>query len=274
MREVRVESKERLQQYLVEIEKWEKDQKGLWFWDKISRLPFKILDRFTPKFIQEKLNQMIGELGKYVQTGGQYLVSEKGVLSRVERHTNIPLTTIEEVGQLSIDQMTELTEQIVNERKKFATVQGATTGIGGIFTLAIDVPAVLGTALKTLQEIAILHGYDPKKDEERVFIVKCLQFASSDIVGKEAILNELSRLQKNSNDKEEMISQLKGWQEVFYTYRDQYGWKKLFQMIPVIGIVFGAVANKGMIEDVSEVGMMLYRKRRVYEKMQKYNQSV
>ena len=265
-----METKEQLQQYLVEIEKWEKDQKGLWFWDKISRLPFKLLDRFTPKFIQEKLGQMIAELGKYVQTGGQYLVSEKAIISRAQRQTNIPLTTIEEIGQLPIEKMTELTEKLVKERTKFATVQGATTGIGGIFTLAIDVPAILGTALKTLQEIAILHGYNPKDEEERVFIVKCLQFASSDIVGKEAILNELSMIHDSGDRTAEMISQLKGWQEVFYTYRDQYGWKKLFQMIPVLGIVFGAYANKGMIKDVSEAGMMLYRKRRVYEKLQQY----
>ena len=88
------------------------------------------------------------------------------------------------------------------------------------------------------------------------------------------VLNDLSRIQNSADYKAEMISQLKGWQEVFYTYRDQYGWKKLFQMIPILGIVFGAFANKGMIEDVSEVGMMLYRKRRVYEKIQKYNETV
>lgn len=64
-----------------------------------------------------------------------------------------------------------------------------------------------------------------------------------------------------------MISQLQGWQEVFYTYRDQLGWKKLFQMIPIAGMIFGAYANKGMIQDVAETGIMLYRKRRIYEKL-------
>ncbi len=45
------------------------------------------------------------------------------------------------------------------------------------------------------------------------------------------------------------------------------GWKKLFQMIPIAGILFGAIANKGMIQDVAEAGTMLYRKRRIYEKL-------
>ena len=262
-----METKEILEQHLVKIEKWERDQKGLFFWEKLGRIPFKLLDRFTPKFIQEKISDMISELGKYVQNGGRYLVSEKAMLKKINQRVNYEIHTIEDVQQLTIEEMTKLTEKLTKERVKFATVQGATTGIGGIFTLAIDVPALLGTALKTLQEIAILHGYNPNEEVERVFIVKCLQFASSDIVGKEAILNELSTMHTQNGEANEMISQLKGWQEVFYTYRDQYGWKKLFQMIPIAGILFGAFANKGMIQDVSEVGMMLYRKRRVYEKL-------
>lgn len=268
-----LETTQTLNQYLIEIEKWEKDQKGLFFWEKIGRLPFKLLDRFTPKFIQEKIGVMISELGKYVQNGGQYLVSEKSLLQTIQKNVNYPIYTIQDVRQLTIEEMTTLTEKLTKERVKLATVQGATTGVGGIFTLAIDVPALLGIALKTLQEIAILHGYDPSDEAERVFIVKCLQFTSSDIVGKEAILNELSTMHIQSDETNQMISQLKGWQEVFYTYRDQYGWKKLFQMIPIAGILFGAYANKGMIQDVSEVGMMLYRKRRIHEKLVVLNEN-
>ena len=62
---------------------------------------------------------------------------------------------------------------------------------------------ILGTALKTLQEIAIIHGYDPNDKMERIFIVKCLQFTSADIVGKEAILQELSTM--NSSKRLQII---------------------------------------------------------------------
>ena len=79
-----------------------------------------------------------------------------------------------------------------DNRKKLATIQGASTGIGGIFTLTIDIPLLLGLQLKTLQDIAICYGYDPKDKKERLFIVKCLQFVSADIVGKQSILNQLS----------------------------------------------------------------------------------
>ena len=70
-----------------------------------------------------------------------------------------------------------------------------------------------------------------------------------------------------------MISQLEGWREVVFTYRDQFGWKKLFQMIPIAGMVFGAYANRGMINDVAEAGNMLYRKRRIMEKLKEVDSS-
>ncbi|KOY84166.1 EcsC family protein [Lysinibacillus macroides] len=263
-----MENRELLQQHLQEINAWENDQKGLWFWEKLGRIPFKILDKMTPAFIQNKIALLVDELGSYIQSGGKYLISEQAMLQRIRKHSSTEhLLTISDVGQIPLEDMIALSEQLQSERVKFATVQGASTGFGGIFTLAIDIPVILGTALKTLQEIAMIHGYDPNDKMERIFIVKCLQFTSADIVGKEAILQELSTMNSSNKTSENMISQLQGWQEVFYTYRDQLGWKKLFQMIPIAGMVFGAYANKGMIQDVAETGIMLYRKRRIVEKL-------
>ncbi|RHW38289.1 EcsC family protein [Lysinibacillus yapensis] len=262
-----MESKEQLTVYLYEIEKWEKDQKGLFFWEKIGRLPFKLIDKLTPKFIQEKIAVLVNELGSYVQTGGRYLINEALMIKKISRFTSQPVENITDIGKLPIQDMISASNKLQSERSKLAAVQGATTGFGGIFTLAVDIPVILGMALKTLQEIAIIHGYDPNEKQERVFIIKCLQFASADIVGKESILNELSMMHEKRDSAASMISQLKGWQEVFFTYRDNFGLKKLFQMVPVVGMLFGAIINKGMMDDVAEAGIMLYRKRRIYDKL-------
>ncbi len=263
-----MEKKEELEKQLQTIQAWEKDQKGLWFWEKLGRIPFKILDKMTPAFIQNKIAVLVDELGNYIQSGGKYLINEHSILQKIRNASSYKdIFTISDVGKMPLEDMITLSDKLQNDRVKLATVQGASTGIGGIFTMAIDIPMILGLSLKTLQEIALIHGYDPNDKMERIFIVKCLQFSSADIVGKEAILEELSSMHKDSNASENMISQLQGWQEVFFTYRDQMGWKKLFQMIPIAGIIFGAFANKGMIQDVAEAGTMLYRKRRIYEKL-------
>lgn len=262
-----METEQQLQNYLTDIQKWEKDQSGLWFWEKLGRIPFKILDKLTPKFIQEKISVFIDELVSYIQTGGKYLVSEQAMLRHIQKQTLHSVSSLEDIQQMPLADMIELSEKLQKNRANIATVQGASTGFGGIFTLAIDIPVILGLALKTLQEIAMIHGYNPNDKQERIFIVKCIQFASSDIVGKEQILKELTTTFNNPNSTENMMSQLKGWQEVFYTYRDNFGMKKLFQMIPIAGMIFGAIINKSMIQDIAEAGIMLYRKRRVLERL-------
>jgi len=261
------ETKDTLISELQKIKDWENEQKDLWFWEKIGRLPFVLLDKLTPKFIQEKVGVAVDELGSYIQTGGQYLISEQVVLKRfTEIDGTIKEITLDEVKSLPIVKMDEVANQIGLSRTKLATVQGATTGIGGIFTLAIDIPLLLGLSLKVLQEVALAYGYDPKEKSERIFIIKCLQFTSSDIVGKKAVIEELAAFSQGKST-QQMISQLEGWREVVFTYRDNFGWKKLFQMIPIAGILFGAYLNRSTVGEVAEAGMMMYRKRRILERL-------
>ena len=259
------DSKQWLTEELVKVEIWEKDQSDLWFWEKLGRLPFKFLDKWTPTFIQNKIGLILDELGKYVQTGGTYL----STLSAIPAYyPKMGVTNLEEVEKLPLSVMDKAVEKLTGNRKNLATIQGASTGIGGIFTLSIDIPLLLGLQLKTLQDIAICYGYNPKAKEERLFIVKCLQFVSADIVGKQAILNQLSRFDHHEDSaKREVLSELQGWREVVFSYRDQLGWKKLFQMIPIAGLVFGAFINRSAVNDIAEAGKMLYRKRRIIERL-------
>jgi hypothetical protein len=253
-----METKQFFKDELKKIEQWEQDQKDLWFWEKLGRLPFKVLDKLTPPIVHKKLGQLLDELGSYIQTGGQYLVNEAKMLEKFS------VSSVEQIAHMPLEVMDRVCNELIESRVSFAQYQGATTGVGGLFTLAIDIPALLGLALKTLQEIAITYGYDPKEKKERIFIVKCLQFTSADIVGKKAILEQLTSF---SNDQQQVFSQLQGWREVIMTFRDQFGWKKLFQFVPIVGIIFGAMFNKMFIENITETGKMLYRKRRILEKI-------
>jgi hypothetical protein len=250
---------------LKKVENWEKDQSDLWFWEKLGRLPFKLIDKLTPAFIQKKIGVILDELGQYVQNGGNYLSSESSLSSY---YPDLANHTLEEAAKLPLSTMDQAVEKLTGNRKKLATIQGASTGIGGIFTLTIDIPLLLGLQLKTLQDIAICYGYDPKDKKERLFIVKCLQFVSADIVGKQSILKQISLFDdKDDSAKREVLSEIQGWREVVFSYRDQMGWKKLFQMIPIAGLIFGAFINRSAVNDIAEAGRMFYRKRRIIERL-------
>ncbi|MCY7617781.1 MULTISPECIES: EcsC family protein [Bacillus] len=268
-----MEEKEWLKAQLKEIEQWEKDQQKVWFWEKLSRLPFQMLDKLTPAFIQKKIGVLLDEMGHYIQSGGAYLTSEKGIIHQFQKKcADDSIQRIEDIEKAPIEIMDAISEHMGKNRTNLATVQGATTGVGGMFTLAADIPAVLGLSLKTLQDIAVTYGYDPKNKKERVFIIKCLQLNSADVVGKKSILKELRSYQASEGKHENMISQIQGWREVVYNYRDSFGWKKLFQLVPIAGILFGAVSNRSQLKGIAETGMMQYRKRRIVTRLEELTQ--
>lgn len=264
-----MESKESLIQSLKEVEAWEKGQNDLWFWEKLGRLPFVLLDRITPAFVREKLGLAVDEMTAFLETGGTYLVQDEPIYNRFRKRMKEGSSSKigkNEIAAVPLSMMNEVAIELKDSRATFATVQGATTGIGGIFTLALDIPLLIGTSLKVLQEMSLCYGYRPEEKKERLFVVKCLQFASSDIVGKKAILAELSQFD-DPHAQKDVIAQLQGWREVVVTYTENFGWKKLFQMVPIAGILFGAYLNRSTVQDVAEAGMMLYRKRRILERM-------
>ncbi|WP_445491121.1 EcsC family protein [Niallia sp. 03133] len=254
-----------LQDELTAIHKWEKDQGDLWFWEKLSRLPFKLLDKWTPAFIQTKIGQLLDEMGNYIQNGGK-LLSNASSIKKYYQHLSVH--SLEEVQNLPLAEMKKAAAKLAKNRKKWAALQGASTGVGGFLTLSLDIPVLLSMQIKLLQDIALCYGYEPNEKKERIFIVKCLQFVSADVVGKKTILNQLSNYDCNSEQiKREVISEMQGWREVVYAYRDSFGWKKLFQMVPVVGIVFGAFSNRSSIESIAEAADMFYRKRRIVERL-------
>ncbi|PZE21057.1 EcsC family protein [Paenibacillus xerothermodurans] len=279
-----VENREYLQQRLREIVQWENETKDLWFWEKLGRLPFALLDKLTPRVIQDQLATALNEIGKFIQTGGDYLWSEKAILSKLQQKYRdgdqeqmdlaLPSAirtgadfTIADARLLPLTVMDQAADELRANRRNIATVQGAATGFGGLFTIVADIPAMLGLSLKLLQELAVCYGFDPSDERERTFIVKCLQFSSSDFVGKQAILKELADYD-HENKQVQVMSQLQGWREVVAAYRDSFGMKKMFQLVPVAGTLFGAYANREALQQVAETGQMLYRKRRIIQRLQ------
>ncbi|WP_245339078.1 EcsC family protein [Paenibacillus shirakamiensis] len=261
---------------LAEITKWEKEQNKLMVWDRLARLPFKLLDKITPRIIHEKIGHLLDELGGYIQNGGKYLVADRKV-SRMLAKDSLANGGYEQ-GPYSLAIMNQVALGLAHNRRNVATLQGATTGFGGVFTLAADIPAILGLSLKVIQEIALCYGYDPTEKIERIFTVKVMQFASSDIVGKRAILEELNLRVGDGADitagASTAMSNIQGWREVITVYRDNWGWKKLLQTVPVAGMFFGAYTNRKALEEVAEAARMLYRKRRILTRLREIEERV
>lgn len=110
---MKFETKEELEKELAIIDKWEKDQKGLWFWERIGRIPFKLLDKLTPDFIQKKLGVMLDEIGSYIQNGGKYLTKEAHILNQLQaKNPELNISALEDVSSIPLHIMDSVSQDI------------------------------------------------------------------------------------------------------------------------------------------------------------------
>lgn len=174
-----------LERQLRDIQKWEKAQQRVMFWQTFTRLPFQLLDKLTPQFIQRKIGLILDETGTFIQSGGQYLTSEKAHHEKVSKTAAARyMSNASRHPQCAACRHGRNRRSHSAYKRKGRDGAGSRNGVGGVFTLAADIPAMLGLSLKTLQDIAVAYGFDPKDKKERVFIVRLLQLASSDVIGK------------------------------------------------------------------------------------------
>ncbi|PFA62568.1 ABC transporter-associated protein EcsC [Bacillus sp. AFS015802] len=151
-------------------------------------------------------------------------------------------------------------EDLMKERMEFyrktATIEGAGTGAGGIFLGLADFPLLLSIKMKFLSECALIHGYDPKQYEERLFLLYVFQLAFSSDPHKKGVLHII----ENWEEEREKLKEL-DWKTFQQEYRDYIDFVKMLQLIPGVGAVVGAYANYQLLDHLGEVAKFAYRIR-------------
>jgi hypothetical protein len=144
--------------------------------------------------------------------------------------------------------------------KKTATVEGAVTGAGGILLGLADFPILMGLKLKLLFEIASLYGYDVKDYRERLYILYIFQLAFSSRKRQREIFEYLSGWAENIKSLPSNVENF-DWKTFQQEYRDYIDLAKMAQLVPVIGVAVGAVANYRLITKLGTTALNCYRMR-------------
>lgn len=167
------------------------------------------------------------------------------------------LTTLEEADQQA--------KEAISLYQKIAVAEGAGTGAGGIMLSLVDFPALIAIKMKFLFELAHIYGYDTKAFSERIFILYIFQITFSSYDQRISLLPviknwEIEKLEWSSDT--EYYRNL-DWETFQKEYRDSIDFRKMLQMLPGIGAVAGAWANYGILEELGEAAMNMYRMRRL-----------
>lgn len=139
-------------------------------------------------------------------------------------------------------------------------LEGAGTGAGGILLGLTDFPLLLSIKIKFLYDVAAIYGFDVKDYKERLYILKIFQLAFSSQAVVNKIFNEMENWEEYSKILPSSL-ELFNWREFQQEYRDYIDLAKLLQLLPGIGAVAGAYANRKLMNKLGVTAMNAYRMR-------------
>jgi hypothetical protein len=237
-----------------------------------------VIEKWRPD-LQEKLLKTVDSIIFHSHAIAQNSKYDQETTAKVldfGRIFNENINEIPDMKLLKIDQLRYIANQHLAKQRLISLTQGGFAGIGGLFTVALDLPLMLTINLRSIQLTAMTYGYDLNKPYELMLALKVFHVATlPKTLQKEGWKQLLLELHEYEDEwllfEEPNIDRSTVWLMqplkqigkglILYLCR-----KKLIQGLPLIGITVGASANYFLAKQVSEIAHHFYQKRFLLEK--------
>lgn len=226
-------------------------------WMKKLLRPPGLLER-SSKFVQTKINNQV--IPKKVQIAITATVKSlvKSVLFGLDF---IPKSS--PLDQATLQERDQQAKKLLKTYKKIAAAEGAGTGAGGFVLAIADFPALIAIKMKFLFELAHTYGFSTNDYRERLFLLYVFQLAFSGPEKRPELYKIIRNWEKSTQSmvaRKEDFQQV-DWEQFQQDYRDALDFRKTLQLLPGLGVVVGAWANYGLLDDLGGIGINCYRLR-------------
>lgn len=209
--------------------------------DKIAKNIQNRVNSLIPKKAQEIMTSAIKNMVIAVLTGSEYI-------------TRTPLNDAE------LQERERLVREKILFYRRTASIEGAGTGAGGIILGLADFPLLLSIKMKFLFDAASIYGFNVKDIRERLYILYLFQLAFSSRQKRIGVFKKILEWDDFISE-HPLTMESVNWEVFQQEYRDYIDLAKMFQLIPGIGAVVGAVANYKLLDELGQTAMNGYRLR-------------
>lgn len=105
----------------------------------------------------------------------------------------LPINTYDGVFSVPVEQIDDVALDIIRASQKFAAVEGAGLGLGGIFTILPDLGILAGITIRTIQKLSLLYGFQFNTDDEQSELWVAAATAAGVDVGRELVERQVVR---------------------------------------------------------------------------------
>jgi hypothetical protein len=165
------------------------------------------------------------------------------------------ITSIEEMRHRPLEECDRLAERISHKAQGYALAEGAATGAGGVLTTLLDIPLLFILALRTIVKIGHCYGYPLNLRRDHPFVLGVLLAAtSSSLEIRRRRLDQLHDVERMLI--EEAQQDVLGEEVASLLFQ-----LEVFEGIPGVGAVSGALLNVGFIRRVDRTARRVFQER-------------
>jgi len=240
-------------------------------WNTVTKPVGALADVAFDNSVGAAVTKAIQGVMELLNDGASWTVRTDAILGEFRKDGH-SVATLQDIHALPLENVDKTVGLLAAKYKSTAFAEGAAAGALGIIGIAVDIPLLVGMALRAVNEYASYYGFDVSVQGERMFAMSILSAASApNQAAKQVALAELTRLSV-------MIAKRKTWEELQRLVSVQVIKKiaqalgirltkgKLAQLVPVLGAAVGAGYNAWYLSQVTETAYLLYRERFLIEK--------
>ena len=252
---------------MADIEEWEKAppsaiSKALGFFS--APLTWAAKQVIPDDMLEKALQAAFGAAGAF--SGSDDLVKEAALLG-------FEAASVRELQKAPLHVSDGLAQNVSTWAKGLAAAEGAATGVSGLPGLAVDIPAIIVLAIRTIRKIGFCYGFDTSLEEERPFVLQVLSAGAANTIEEKnqavaaagGFRGSEGREKALTSDNERFIFSKEGFTAAVRNLAKQLAInltkRKAAQTIPLIGGGVAAAMNALFISDIAEAATRLFQKR-------------
>ncbi|MFQ3542497.1 EcsC family protein [Halobacillus rhizosphaerae] len=236
--------------------------------DWVNQRFYRLDDSIKQKFFS-KLDAWLFHTHAFLQ-GTSFQNDARERILKIGRIFEKDIDQINDLQNLTIDQLTYIAEQQVARGRLYSFTQGGLTGTGGWLLLGVDFPLMMVLNLRAVQLIGLTFGHEMNHPYEMMLSLKVFHAATLPKRMQSFAWEELVNEVRNNNDpyvfegNDKLTNETWLEQPFKQTFKSLFILmfrKKLFQGIPLISVAIGSYSNYQLTKHVTDFAMRFYQYR-------------
>ncbi|RBP93859.1 EcsC family protein [Cytobacillus firmus] len=271
---------EREESVLTGIQEWENNLLNYepndleMVYDKSLERSFSLLPEEVQQQFFSAMDSWLFHLHALIQ-GSQLQMDAKERILTAGRVFHSDIETIEDLKQLTIDQLQYIAQQQIARHRLYSFAQGGIAGSGSSLMLGTDIPAMAVINLRAVQLIAMTYGFEVNTPFEMMSSLKVFHAATLPPRMQGSAWEELMNELKNQEEfyfyegKEELTDITwieQPMKQLFKAMAIYFFRRKSVQGIPFISMAIGAGTNYQLTRKVTDFAHKYYQMRYLHRK--------